>query len=64
MGKGNGHMVGGRDHCIMVLSYDFILGTTAALLEDIRFTLERLLRYIVGGSKYNNNNKNNDGCSA
>ena len=32
MGKGNGRMVGGRYHCIMVRSVDFILGATAALL--------------------------------
>ena len=49
MGKGNGQMVGGIYHCIMVRSLDFILGTTAALWKDIRFTSERHLRYIVGG---------------
>ena len=31
MGKGNGRMVGGRYHFIMVRSFDFILGATAAL---------------------------------
>ena len=52
MGKGNGRMVGGRYHCIMVRSFDFILGAaTAALRKDIRFTSERHLRYIVGGQQ-------------
>ena len=48
VGKGNGQIVGGRCHCIMVRSFDFILGATAALWKDIRFTSER---YIVGGQK-------------
>ena len=49
MGKGTGEMVGGRNHCFMVRSFDFI-GTTAALWKDIRVTSERHLRYyIVGG---------------
>ena len=51
VGKENWLMVGGRYHCIMVRSFDFILGTTAALWNDIRFTSERYLRYIVGGQK-------------
>ena len=51
MGKGNGRMVGGRYHCIMVRSFDLILGATAALRKDIRFISERHLRYIVGGQK-------------
>ena len=52
VGKGNGQMVGGRYHCSMVRSFDFILGTTAAASwKDIRFTSERHLRYIVGGQK-------------
>ena len=51
MGKGNGQMVGGRYHFIMVRSFDFILGNTAALWKDIRFTSERHLRSIVGGQK-------------
>ena len=33
-------------HCFMVRSSDFILGTTAALWKDIRFTSESHLRYI------------------
>ena len=33
MGKENGRMVGGRYHCIMVRSFDFILGATAAFKE-------------------------------
>ena len=34
-GKENGHKVGGRYHCIMVRSLDFILGaTTGALRKD------------------------------
>ena len=45
-------MVGGRYHCIMVRSFDFILGATAALWKDIRFISERHLRYIVGVPKY------------
>ena len=36
---------------IYVRSFDFILGTTAALWKDIRSTSERHLRYIVGGQK-------------
>ena len=52
MGKGNdGRMVGGRYHCIMVRSFDFILGATGALTKDIRFISEMHLRYIVGGQK-------------
>ena len=51
MRKENGQMVGGRYHCTMVRSYDFILGATAALWKDIRFISERHLRYIVGGKK-------------
>ena len=52
MGKAIGQMVGGRYHCIMVRSFDFILGTTAALWKGVRFTSERHLRYIAGGKKY------------
>ena len=33
--KGNGQMVDGRYHCIMVRLFDFIIGTTAALWKDI-----------------------------
>ena len=51
MGKGNGRMVGGRYHCIMVRSFDVILGATAALKKHIQFISERHLRYIVGGQK-------------
>ena len=48
----NGQLVCGRYHCIMVRSFDFILGaTTAALWKDIRFISERHVRYIVGGRK-------------
>ncbi len=35
MGEGNGRMVGGRYDCIMVRSFDFMLGATAALWKDI-----------------------------
>ena len=36
MGKGNGQkMVGGRYHCIMVRSFDFILGAIAAFYGRI-----------------------------
>ena len=45
VGKGNGQMVGGRYHCIVVRSFDFILGATAALWEDIRFISERHLYF-------------------
>ena len=31
VGKGSGQIVGGRCHCIMVRSFDFILGATADL---------------------------------
>ena len=51
MGNGNGQMVGGRYHYIVVRSFDFILGTTAAFWKDIRFTSERHLRYIAGDIK-------------
>ena len=52
VGKRNGQMVGGRYHCIIVRSFDVIFGTTAAALwKDIRVTLERRARFIVGGKK-------------
>ena len=51
MGRGNGQMVGGRYHCIIVRSFDFGIGATAALWKDIRFVSETHLRYIVGGQK-------------
>ena len=46
-------MVGGKYHCFMVRSFDFIdrstINTAASSWKDIRFTSERHLRYIVGG---------------
>ena len=45
VGKGNGEMVGGRYHCFVVRSFDFI-GTAvpaAALWKDTRITSERHL---------------------
>ena len=42
-------MVGRRYHCFMEGLFDFIDTTT--LLKDVRFTLERHLRYIVGVQK-------------
>ena len=39
MGKGNGRMVGGRYHCIMVRSFDFILGATAALRKEYSISI-------------------------
>ena len=35
VGKGNGQMVGGKYNCIMVRSFDFMFGATAALRKDI-----------------------------